>query len=79
MIEIGAYRHNPIKNVIFKLDGEEKLQMIPTRRIDGGYSSKCTDKAVDKEEHFVEIIVEPKDEKYSPLVLNFKIKWSEKE
>jgi len=63
--------------VIFKIDEEEKAQVAPTTRMpDRAYTSKYTYDAPDTKEHSVQIIIEPKDEKYSPLVLNFKIKWS---
>lgn len=77
ILEIGAYKRNPVKNVIFKIDEEEKAQVAPTTRMpDRAYTSKYTYDAPDTKEHSVQIIIEPKDEKYSPLVLNFKIKWS---
>jgi len=78
VVEIGAYKKNPVKNVIFKFEGEQKYQAAPTKRADRAYTSKYAYKINDREEHLVQIIIEPKDEKYSPLILNFKIKWSGK-
>ena len=60
ILEIGAYKRNPVKNVIFKIDEEEKAQVAPTTRMpDRAYTSKYTYDAPDTKEHSVQIIIQP--------------------
>ena len=72
-IEIGSYEAELIENVIFKLDGTKKHEKAPPT---SGYihTVNYEFQLPDSEAHDVEIVIKPKDKKYTDLVYKFRLK-----
>ena len=77
LVEVGSYNDGLIENVVFKFEGEQKHEMAPVQE-GYAYSSKYEFEIADTNPHDVEIIITPKDKKYSNLIYKFRLKWSGK-
>ena len=72
-VEAGSIEEDEIKKVIFKMDGEQKEEVIPTQS-GTQYFAGYTFKVPDLGSHLVELIIYPKKEAYSPLSYSFNVK-----
>lgn len=77
LVEVGSYDDKLIEKVSFKLDSVQKHEGVPAKE-GYAYLTKCEFKFDDTVSHDVEIIITPKDKKYSNLVYTFRLKWSGK-
>jgi len=75
LVEVGSYNTELIENVIFKLDDAKKHEMAPAK-YGYTYTAKYEFKVPDTEPHNVELIIKPKDKRYSELIYKFRLKSS---
>jgi len=75
--EVGSIEEDEIEKVIFKMDGEQKEEVIPTQS-GTQYFAGYTFKVPDFNPHLVELTIFPKKDTYSPLSYSFNIKSSGK-
>ena len=78
LVEVGAIDAKIIKKVVFRMDGENKAEIIPTKQ--GFFNmAKYKFEISDTTSHPTEVIVYPKDEQnYSELKYSFTLKSSGK-
>lgn len=78
-VEIGSYSDETIEKVTFKMDGEKKFEG-PLTASSTGYThvAKYAFEITDKVDHNIQLIVHPKENKYSQLVYTFRLQWSGK-